>query len=195
VSAPLEHHVAISFLAQDEPLALSIRASLQPPVTVFVYSKAQEHLAGRDGVEAFRTVFREQAQLVVILYRQGWGDSPWTRVEKLAIEELAHEEGWEHLMFVRLDTSPVPKWVPKPHLYLDYDRFTFADLAGAIKGRLVELDVEVRPVTPAERAEGLAGQRAFDQETKDLLSRSSEGFMTAQDALFVGLEPTSPVFE
>ena len=76
---------------------------------MFVLSKAQEQLAGRDGIEAFRTVFREQAQLVVILYRPPWGETPWTRVEKTAIEEFAHSEGWERLMFVRLDTGPVPK--------------------------------------------------------------------------------------
>src|ERR1700730_1235352 len=96
-----KYDVAISFVAQDEPLSLSVRDSLQPPLAVFVYSKAQEQLAGRDGIEAFRIVFREQAQLVVILYRQGWGETPWTRVESLAIEEFAHENGWERVMVVR----------------------------------------------------------------------------------------------
>jgi hypothetical protein len=91
-----KHDVAISFIAQDEPLALSVRDRLQPPLSVFVYSKAQEQLAGRDGIEAFRSVFREQAQLVVILYRRGWGETPWTKVERMAIEEFAHEQGWEN---------------------------------------------------------------------------------------------------
>ena len=146
MTTPRGYHVAISFLAQDEPLALAIRGSLQPPASVFAYSKAQEQLAGRDGIEAFRTVFREQAQLVVILYRQGWGETPWTRVEKLAIEEFAHEEfaheeGWEHLLFVRLDASPVPKWIPKPHLYLDYDRVTLADLTGVTADEIVTVAI------------------------------------------------------
>jgi hypothetical protein len=183
-----KYDVAISFLAQDEALALSVLGSLQPPHSVFVYSKAQEHLAGRDGIEAFRTVFREQAQLAVILYRQGWGETPWTRVERTAIEEFAHEEGWERLMFVRLDESPVPKWVPRPHLYLDYNRFTLTDLTGAVKSRLAELDVPIKVVTPAERAEAMARQRAFHEETKELLTRSAEDFLTAQESLFEGLK-------
>jgi hypothetical protein len=184
----MKYDVAISFLAQDEPLALSVRDALQPPLAVFVYSKAQEQLAGRDGIEAFRTVFREQAQLIVILYRQGWGETPWTRVERMAIEEFAHEQGWERMMFVRLDTSPVPKWVPKPHLYLDYSRFTLADLAGAVKSRLIELDVEVKAVSPAERAAVLARQQAFDAETRRLLMNSPLEFLGAQDALLNALK-------
>jgi hypothetical protein len=112
-----KYDVAVSFAWTDEAAALNLKNALEPPLSVFVSSKAQEKLAGRDGNEAFRTVFREQAQLVVILYRPPWGETPWTRVEKMAIEEMTHEKGWERLMFVRLDKSPVPKWVPKPHLY------------------------------------------------------------------------------
>lgn len=181
---PDKYDVGISFIASDEPLALSLRDALQPPLSVFVFSKAQEQLAGRDGIEAFRTVFREKVQLVVILYRPPWGETPWTRVEKTAIEELAHEQGWERLMFVRLDKAPVPKWVPKPHLYLDFNRYTLADLAGAIKTRIVELGVELAPVSPADRAEVIARRRAFDDETKRILGNGTVEFIGAQNALF-----------
>lgn len=169
---PEHWDVAISFASGDESIALDLRNLLQPPHKVFLYSKAQEHLAGRDGIEAFRTVFRERATLVVILYAHPWGETPWTRVERTAIEELALEHGWERLMFVRLKSDePVPKWVPKPHLYLNYATFVMSDLVGAIKLRLLELGVETRPVTPAERAAAQKRQRAFDAETIELLTR------------------------
>jgi len=64
--------IAISFASGNERLALHLLDALQPPHSVFVYSKAQEHLADRDAVEAFRAVFREYAPLVVILYTQPW---------------------------------------------------------------------------------------------------------------------------
>jgi hypothetical protein len=172
--------VAISFASGDEGLALQLRAALNPPHSVFVYSKAQEHLAGRDGVEAFRTVFREQTSLVVILYARPWGETPWTRVEKTAIEEYALEHGWEHLMFVRLKgDEPVPKWVPKPHLYLNLTTFALPDLVGAIKLRLAELGVETKPVTPAERAAAQERRRAFDAETTQLLNSMPNDFESA----------------
>jgi hypothetical protein len=164
--------VAISFASADEPLALQLRDLLQPPHSVFVYSKEQEHLAGKDGIEAFRTAFREQANLVVILYAEPWGQTAWTRVEKTAIEELAMSEGWDHLLFVRLKgAEPVPKWVPRPHLYLDYATFGMSDLAGAIKLRLAELGVESKPLSPTVRAAELERRRAFDAETITLLTR------------------------
>jgi hypothetical protein len=185
---PQAYEVAISFIGADEPLAIQLLEVLQPPVSVFLYSKAQEELAGRDGIEAFRTVFKERAKLVVILYRPPWGETPWTRVEKQAIEEFAHESGWEHLLFVRLDKTPVPKWVPKPHLYLDLNTFTLADLAGAIKARLVEIGVEVAPVSPADRAAALARKQAYHEQTQAILRNGTAEFIGARDALFQAIE-------
>jgi hypothetical protein len=162
--------VAISFASRDEPLALALREALQPPYRVFVYSKAQEQLAGRDGIEAFRDVFRDRATLIVVLYGTPWGNTPWTRVEKTAIEEFALDSGWDHLLFVRLRTEdPVPKWVPKPHLHLDLVKFGLPDLVGAIKLRLAELGTEARPASPAERAAAQERRRRFDAETVELL--------------------------
>lgn len=172
MSADPQYDVAISFASADEPLAAQLRDLLQPPHSVFLYSKAQEQLAGRDGIEAFRTVFREHASLVVILYSAPWGQTPWTRVEKTAIEELSLAEGWEHLMFVRLnDADPVPKWVPKPHLYLNLQTFGMSDLVGAIKARLIELGVESKPISPAARAAAQERLRAFNAETETLLTK------------------------
>jgi hypothetical protein len=164
--------VAISFASKDEAVAVALREALEPPYRVFVYSKAQEHLAGRDGIEAFRTVFRERATLIVILFSSPWGETPFTRVEKIAIEEFVLESGWERLLFVRLSTSDaIPKWVPRPHLYLDLVRFTMPDLVGAIKLRLAELGTEARVPTPAERAVAQEKRRRFDAETVELLRR------------------------
>jgi hypothetical protein len=177
MNAEPQYDVAISFVAADEPLAVQLRDSLQPPLRVFVYSKHQEQLAGRDGTEVFREVFRNQSKLVVVLHRPPWGDTPWTRVEEQAIKELCFEEGWEHLVFTKLDQSSVPKWVPKPHLYLDLTTFTLAELVGAIKARLVELGVELLQPTAAERALAQARRRKFDEETRDLLSRDPGVFV------------------
>ena len=164
--------VAISFASKDEAVAIALREALQPPYRVFVYSKAQEHLAGRDGIEAFRAVFRERATLIVVLFRSPWGETPFTRVEKIAIEEFVLESGWEHLLFVQVGVSDaIPKWVPRPHLYLDLVRFSMPDLVGAIKLRLAELGTEARVPTPAERAVMQEKRRRFDAETVELLRR------------------------
>ncbi len=149
--APPEYDVAISFLAADEPLALRVAEDLAP-LNVFVYSKKQEELAGRDGVEAFREVFRSRARLALVLFRARWGETPWTRVEETAIRDRCLGDGWEHLMFVHLERAPKPKWVPDSKLYLDHQTFGIRDLIGATKARCAELGAELRPPSAAARA-------------------------------------------
>jgi hypothetical protein len=175
--------VAVSFASKDEPVAAALREALAPPYRVFVQSKAQERHAVRDGVESSRIVFRERATLIVVLFASPWGETPFTKVERIAIEEFALESGWEHLLFVRLNSSDaIPKWVPRPHLYLDLVRFAMADLVGAIKLRLAELGTGAQVPTPAERAVAQERRRRFDAETVELL-RSPGTFETVANEL------------
>ncbi len=88
-----KYDVAFSFLAQDEGLATELCDLLQDRMRIFLYSKRQEDLAGTDGEETFNAVFGAQARLVVVLYRKGWGESPWTRIEETAIRNRAYKEG------------------------------------------------------------------------------------------------------
>ena len=76
----------------------SSRSYCSRALTCFVYSKRQEDLAGRDGVEAFREVFRHRNSLSVVLHREGWGETPWTRVEETAIRDRCLADGWRHLI-------------------------------------------------------------------------------------------------
>jgi hypothetical protein len=175
--------VAVSFASKDEGVAVALRDALAPPYRVFVCSKAQEDSAGRDEIEALRTVFRERATLIVVLFGPPWGETPFTRVERIATEEFALEWGWDHLLFVRLNSSDaMPKWVPRPQLHLDLVRFSMPDLVGAIKLRLAEHGTEARVLTPAERAVAQEKRRRFDAETVELLRRPGT-FETAANEL------------
>jgi hypothetical protein len=157
------YDVAISFLSGDEPLALKLQEQLSESLSVFVYSKKQEQLAGTDGLESFRQAFFAQSRLVVVLYRNGWGKTPWTAVEELAIKERMFNGGWKHLLFVMLDKqSPYPAWLPETHIRLDYTRFA-NELVGAIKLRALELGSELKIETAlvkAQRMEAVEHARA-----------------------------------
>jgi len=184
-----EYDVAISFLAQDEPLANEIQTRLQPPLRVFLYSKAQERVAGTDGAESFREVFRQRSRIALVLYRPGWGETRFTRVEAAAIKDYILEAGWERLMFVRLTREgETPKWVPESYIYLDLERFTIDDLVGAVKAKASQLGATLRAQTPAERAGAIAAREAFDAETEQVLRRSPQPFHDAATALFDTLE-------
>lgn len=72
----------------------------------------------------FNSVFGRETRSVVILYRKGWGESSWTRIEETAIRNRAHDEGYDFALFIPLDGNPtVPQWVPKNRLWIGLDRW------------------------------------------------------------------------
>jgi hypothetical protein len=152
-SNDFQYDVALSFLSQDEPLARSLSAQLSESLSVFVYSERQKELAGTDGLETFRQTFLSRSRVVVVLYRQGWGQTKWTGVEQEAIKERAFDDGgWDFLLFVTLDqASPLPLWVPKTHIRLDYSKFG-DQLLGAIKLRVQEAGGHLKVETALEKA-------------------------------------------
>src|ERR1041384_970246 len=108
-----QYDVAISFLSKDEAQATAIYEQLNQGLQVFFYPRNQEELAGTDGMESMRKPFLDESRVVVVLYREPWGKTPWTRVEETAIKEGCLQHGWERLLFIILDkTSALPKWLP-----------------------------------------------------------------------------------
>ncbi len=135
-----KYNVAFSFLAKDESLATQINDLLQDRLQTFLYSKRQEEVAGTDGEKTFNAVFSEQARLVVVLYRNGWGESPWTRMEQTAIRNRAFDKGYEFVIFIPLEDSPsVPKWLPRTQLWMGLERWGVNGAAGVIEARVQEL--------------------------------------------------------
>lgn len=63
--------VAFSFLHQDEGIAFKISDLLQDRYKTFVFSKAQETIAGTDGLETFSKVFGFEARTVGWLSQAG----------------------------------------------------------------------------------------------------------------------------
>lgn len=177
-SAP-EYDVAISFLHRDEPLALQLFNRLAESFRVFLYSKRQEKLAGTDGLEAFRRPFRSDSRLVVVLYRDGWGKTPWTRVEEQAIQDRFLKEGWNWLLFATLDqTSTLPPWLPETRVRLSFEDYGFEQLVGAIRVRAQELGSVSHKEDIASRARRVEREADMRAEREQLLA--SQGMQAVQ---------------
>src|SRR5688572_17252134 len=117
-TAKYQYEIAFSFLQQDEGLAFEINDLIQDRYSTFIYSQHQKELAGADGEIKFNEVFGEKARIVIVLYRESWGTTPWTRIEETAIRNRAHTEGYDFTMFVQIDPqSKMPKWLPKNRIY------------------------------------------------------------------------------
>lgn len=175
-----QYDIAISFLHQDESIALDLHDLLSPSFEVFVYSKKQEELAGTDGTESFRKAFREDSRLVVILYRDGWGKTPWTRIEEGAITDRFLKEGWDWLLFVMVDSkSTPPPWLPETRIRLNLSDYGIEQVVGAIKARVQELGSRFHKEDAVQRAKRLERQVTARAERKRLLG-SEEGVNAAQ---------------
>lgn len=109
--------------------------------------------------------------MVVVLYRSGWGQTPWTRVEEAAIKDRFLEEGWEWLLFVLLDdVSKPPLWLPKSEIRLSYSQYGFDQLIGAIKLRAEKLGSRIRLETALDRAKRLEKDSLARAERDRLLT-------------------------
>jgi len=133
------YDVAFSFLAQDELLATELNDLLHGRLKTFLYSKRQEEIAATNGEQTFNKVFGEEARVVVVLYRAGWGESPWTRIEQTAIRNRAFDYGYEFVIFIPLDDPPsVPKWLPRTRLWVGFNRWGASGAASVLSYKYVD---------------------------------------------------------
>lgn len=175
MSGDFEYDVAFSFLAQDESVATELNDALSDRVNTFLYSKRQERLAGTDGEKTFNSVFGEKSRCVVVLYRETWGTTSWTRIEETAIRNRAHEEGYDFALLVPLGKpSTTPKWFPKNRIWIGLERWGVAGAAVAIEARIQELGGTPHQETLEERVARHARAVEFKAERNAALN-SHEG--------------------
>lgn len=165
------YDVAISFLAKDETIGTALRDRLSEGLNVFFYPRNQEELAGTDGMKTMRTPFFDDSRVVVVLFREPWGKTPWTRVEQTAIQEGCLAEGWHRLFFVTLDkTSAVPVWLPQNNVRFNLDDFGLEQAVGAIKARVQECGGVIEPMTALKRAAIYEEDKKYQHERRQISS-------------------------
>jgi len=108
-----KYDIAFSFVREDEGLATQLNDLVQDRYRTFLYSKAQEQLAGTDGERTFNAVFGEQARHVAVLLRPEWGQTPWTRIEETSIKNRAYNQNDFATFIVTAPRTPIPEWLPK----------------------------------------------------------------------------------
>jgi hypothetical protein len=129
--------VAISFLVADQEIAASLKAKLTG-LNVFFYPHNQEELIGTDGIESMRAPFLD-ARVNVVLFRERYGNTPWTGIELAAIKDSCLNTGFRSLIFVQLDKKDKkPTWLPDTHIRCILGDFTLDEVAGAIKSKVQE---------------------------------------------------------
>ncbi len=199
-----EYDVAISFLARDQESARAVAEQLEASgLSVFFFPRKQEELAGTNGMESMRAPFLG-ARVNVVLFKQPWGETAWTRVEDAAIRDRCMNGGWPSLMFVTLDkASKRPKWLPDSHVRFAWDDYGIEQLIGAIKHRVQDHGGVIAPLDAkgeaqrvrreAEflgRREGMMGSRQWIEDTvhRTLRETMEEIVRLAKEASAPGME-------
>ena len=148
-----KYDVAISFLSGDMSIAKALADNLKAGLRVFFYPRNQEELSGTDGLVTMRLAFMDESRVTVVLYREKWGQTPWTRLEESAIKDGCLQFGWNRLFFMSLDDSAaLPIWLPQTHIAFSYKNFPIEQAAGAIKARVQEAGGAISPITALDRA-------------------------------------------
>lgn len=145
-----KYEVAFSFLQEDESLAYQIKDLIQDRLSTFIYSEHQKEAVGKDGVETYNKIFLEESRIVVILYRDGWGETPFTRIEQEAIKQRCYEESANFTVFISLDKNK-PKWLQPFQVWYDIERYGIKSAAAIIEKRVFEYGGEVREETIADQ--------------------------------------------
>lgn len=166
-----KYDVAFSFLKEDEGVAVHLNDILKGRYSTFIYSERQKELAGRDGEKLFNSVFQTDSRTVIVLYRENWGKTPWTRIEETAIRNRIYERGYEFVTFVSLDEKvKVPDWLPKVRLYVGFKRYGLEATAAIIDSRIVEQGGVEHIETPTEKAERIEREVERERSRKQFLN-------------------------
>lgn len=168
------YDIAISFLQQDEKLAWQIHDELSASYSVFVYSKKREEVGATDGLDTYRAIFSKKAKVVVVLYRSNWGNTPFTALEESAIKDFCLRNQYRNLVFVKLDKTPNPSWLPETHIWIDFDLYKLAGTIGVINLRAQEAGLVIKHQSALDRAK-VAERRQQAAANRDIALRTNGG--------------------
>ncbi len=139
-------------------------------LNAFLYSKRQGELVGADGELVFNRLFGEQARIVVVLYRDGWGSTPFTRFEQTAIKNRAYSSGYDFVLLIPLDQPPAaPPWLPKTRIWYDLGRFGEDGAVAIIEDRVPQVGGEPQAETPEQHLARLGKDAQAAREREGLL--------------------------
>lgn len=162
-----KYEVAFSFVERDLETARQIADRIRDRLSVFVYREKPEEFVAADGVDAHHRIYEVDALVVVVLYREEWGHTPWTRVEVEAIKNRARDQGYDFLMVIPLDGSAAPLWLPKTRIMFSLSQHGVDGVAGVIEAAVRSQGGDVRRESAVDYAVRLSRTLSFKAERRE----------------------------
>jgi len=178
-----KYEVAFSFLRKDEEFACRINVLLRDRLETFFSFRKKQVIAGSDDAETYHEVLGFQARIVVLLYREGWGQTPETQMEESVLRDRAHEDGYDFILAIPLEIPPsIPKWLPRRQIWVGLDRWGIEGAASVIEARVQQAGGTPFEETPLERARRIECEIA-SEEARRMFLHSEQGVISAEAEL------------
>jgi hypothetical protein len=192
-SEQYKYNVAISLLAQDLDYAKELDVEIRKVVRgeVFLYMRRQEPLAiAGELVEEFTRVFRDQARVVLILFRARWGNTSYTSIEQEALRSRrTRTTSFRFALVVSLETEGprAPEWYPASDLVMDPENFSPEAIARVVAARVEEAGGKTGPEGLAERHLRLQQEQVQREELEQRLAFEGPKQIEAEARILFGL--------
>jgi hypothetical protein len=193
-----KYDVAFAFLEKDEPLANQINDLIKDKLSTFLYSKKLEDLSNTKPEKTFIDVFERQSRIVVVLFSNKWGPTPWTAIEEKAIRNRASVEGFDFLLCIPLDNPPeTPKYLPQTRIWTGLSKLGVKGAAIAIEELVLSLKGGSKSKQITNKRTELKIEPQFEVERSKFLESVSGLEIAALELkkLFIALEAEKNKFQ
>jgi hypothetical protein len=193
-----KYDVAFAFLDKDEPLANQINDLIKDKVSTFLYSKKSEDSLNTKLEKTFIDVFERQSRIIVVLFSNKWGTTPWTAIEEKAIRNRASLEGFDFLLCIALDNPPeTPRYLPQSQIWTGLSKLGVKGAAIAIEEHVPSLGGRSKEVLKKNIRTEIKNEPGFEVESSKFLE-SVSGLEIATlelKKLFLALETEKNKFQ
>lgn len=192
-STAYKYDVAISLLAEDLDYAKELEAEIRKVVRgeVFLYARRQEPLAiAGELLEEFTRVFRDQARVVLVLFRPRWGSTPYTSIEQEALRSRrTRTTSFRFALVVSADSSGPrsPDWYPASELVMDPENFSADAVARVVAARVEDAGGKTGPESLEDRQLRLQQEQLRREELEQRLVHEGPKQIEAEARLLFGV--------
>lgn len=113
-----------------------------------------------------------------MLYRNGYGENGWTKIEQTAFRNRAFDQGYDFVFLIPLDNPVIPAWFPKYRIWNGIDHWGIEAAAPMIEARVQEFDGVVKNLSTADKA-AIAQRNKREQQRRQSILDSKEGLNLA----------------
>jgi hypothetical protein len=175
-----KNDVAFSFVVEDDQLAHKINDLLIDRFSTYLYSKNIDETINKDGIEKFKSIFKKDSRIVVLLFRKKYGKTKWTSVEEDAIKER-YLDGDKNFLFLIIveDKVDLPVWIPENRIYCDLTKHSIEKIASYIEYRIHETGGKENPESFSDIIKRINRKDEFKKKKEAYLGSN----IAARDAL------------